>query len=302
MCPIRTLLSLIFLIIATIGQAQNSSKQLKKAYKKNSTELLNQFFLDWNKEIPSLSDVEYETYNDTIKQAYNVFTAFYKPLQIDSLGGSEMGNDIYKNAKYLIVQDDIWIYFTEKINYCSDAYIDTLVYKKVLEAFHGDTVRINTFYYDSNWRANNMFRQVIEDSIRTYKSWKVDSIMNFRPKINCDGRLPLYLTSKYSQILNKFLGNEYSPLGFGGLMNPARATGESEKRKDFLENFIKIWYGHWGGYWQLYSYPIAQSIIFDKDMKYAIVNYKMIYEGGKSILKNTNGNWKLIYAKRTWIE
>ena len=85
-------------------------------------------------------------------------------------------------------------------------------------------------------------------------------------------------------------------------MNIARSTGKSENRKKFLENYIKIWYGHWGGYWQLYSYPTASSIIFDKDMKYARIYFRMVYEGGEAILKNENNKWILISAKRTWIE
>ena len=69
-------------------------------------------------------------------------------------------------------------------------------------------------------------------------------------------------------------------------MNPARSKGESEKRKMFLENYIKIFHGHWGGYWQLHSYPEAESITFDKNMEYARVDFRLVYEGGFAILKN----------------
>ncbi len=85
-------------------------------------------------------------------------------------------------------------------------------------------------------------------------------------------------------------------------MNPARSSGESEKRKAFLENDIKIWYGHWGSYWQLDSYPVVYSITFDKRMLYARVDFRMVYEGGEAVLKKKNGQWVLVTSKRTWIE
>lgn len=122
------------------------------------------------------------------------------------------------------------------------------------------------------------------------------------PAVESTDKKPLYLNSKYNEILNAFLGNKHLPLGAGGIMNPARSKGQSAKRKMFLEKFIKIWYGHWGGYWQLISYPEANSITFDKEMKYARIDFRMVYEGGEAILKRENGIWKLISAKRTWIE
>jgi len=131
------------------------------------------------------------------------------------------------------------------------------------------------------------------------KSHLADSIMNFRPSINCNNKKPLYLTSHYDSILNNFLGNKYFQLG---VMSPATAKDESKKRQAFLEHEIKIFYGHWGGYWQLFSYPVAYSITFDKQMHYAKVNFRMVYEGGEAILENQSGRWVLISSRRTWIE
>ena len=37
-------------------------------------------------------------------------------------------------------------------------------------------------------------------------------------------------------------------------------------------------------------------------MNNAIVKFTMVYEGGEAILKKINGKWKLLSAKRTWIE
>jgi hypothetical protein len=83
-------------------------------------------------------------------------------------------------------------------------------------------------------------------------------------------------------------------------MNTAQAKGESLKRQQFLQNFIKIYYGHWGGSWKYLTYPSIGALVLDKDMKYAKIIYGMIYESGEAILENKNGAWKLIAIKRIW--
>jgi hypothetical protein len=85
-------------------------------------------------------------------------------------------------------------------------------------------------------------------------------------------------------------------------MKPARSKGESAKRQRFLEERIKIWYGHWGGYWQLISYPEAYMITLDPELTYARVSFRLVYEGGYAIFKRVDTHWVLVTAKRTWIE
>jgi len=110
------------------------------------------------------------------------------------------------------------------------------------------------------------------------------------------------LTNYYRRLLTSFLGNTYKPFAEDDIMAPARAKGESQRRQKFLENDLRIFYGHWGGYWQLYSYPTISSLTFDKSFRYAIIYYEFIYEGGEAYLKKVNGIWTLISAQRTWIE
>ena len=68
------------------------------------------------------------------------------------------------------------------------------------------------------------------------------------------------------------------------------------KKKQFLENYVKIF-----DYKPL-TPPIVYSITFDKVMKYALVHYGMIMEGGHAFLKKENGKWVIISAKRIWQE
>lgn len=299
----RALLTILFFLIWTVGQAQTAGQLLEKAYKKKSKQILKQFFQNWNQEIQPISEMELNTLNDTIRQTYNVFTAFYKPQRIDSLGGSEWGNKIYKNVDFLVIQDFIKIYFTDKL-YWTEQEIDDYVVDYINKNIKEDSERQELLKRVDGKLSQRVVARFRPDGNIFFERTDslLDSIVNFRPIINCYGKLPLYLSPKYSDILNAFLGDKHLPLGAGGIMNPARSIGQSEKRKKFLERYIKIWYGHWGGYWQLYSYPTAYSVTFDKEMKYAKVDFRMVYEGGEALLKKDNGKWILISAKRTWIE
>ncbi len=293
---------ILFLLFTASANSQSPRQLLDNAYKKKSTELLKQFFLQWNENIPSISNAELSGLNDTVRQTYKAFTAFYKPHSIDSLGGSEFGNDVYKDVEFLIVQNSIRIYFTEKVFYNeqeTDDYVVEYLTKNISDSTSQKLLkRTNGKLSDEVLEKFGPNENVF--AVRNYTM--TDSIVNFRPAINCNSKLPLYLTSSYEKLLNSFLGNQHIPLGTDDIMNPARSIEQSEKKEKFLENYVKIWYGHLGDYWQLYSYPEAFKIIFDKDMQYALIPFRIIYEGGVAMLKKENGDWKLIWIGRRWIE
>jgi hypothetical protein len=255
-----TVLSLLLLYSGTFAQKRDSL--LFSAYKSKSVAQLKFFFESWANEVTAIADQS--THNDTIKNVYLVFQAFYDPKDISKSGGSEWGNDIYKNADYLLVQDRIYY-----------GIVDSLIRSDL---------------------------QPKQDSVIFKRAIDYDTLKNFRPQIIFSDAKAIPLTRTYDSLLNRFLGNHHYKIATGNIMSPARSKGESEKRKQFLENYIKIWYGHWGGYWQLYSYPYVSRITFDRNFQNAIVDYRMVYEGGYAYLKNINGNWTIVRAKRTWIE
>lgn len=278
------------------GHSQTPDELLYNAYDKKSTKELVRFFERWNNDIPSVSDSELSIVSDTIREAYRVFTTFYRPTDIHSLGGSEWGNNIYKEADFLIVQNSIDIYFANKVFFTardSDEYLVEYINK-----YFADSLKQKYL-----GRYNNRLSQMLYENFGPeIKEVLTDSIRNFRPRISCGSKKPLYFSSGYRKVLNDFLKNEHFDLGSGNIMTPARSMGESEQRQKFLEREIKIFYGHWGGYWQLLSYPVAYSIIFDSQMHYAKINFRMVYEGGEAILENQNGQWVLLSSRRTWIE
>src|SRR6187402_799552 len=104
-----TALTITFLLAATLSHGQQQAQLLSKAYKTKSSALLRQFFDNWAKETPPLSENEIEKLKDTVREAYKVYRAFYHPFNIGELGGSEWGNDIYSKVSWLVVQRDIWV-------------------------------------------------------------------------------------------------------------------------------------------------------------------------------------------------
>jgi hypothetical protein len=298
--------TLLYIIIFTfgfieVGFCQSQANLLKKAYKKKSIKKLNRFFENWANETPdNVALVE----NDTILEAYKVFEGFYKPTQPSLIGGSEWGDSIYSNVKYYIVQSElINIGFATKV-YFTQVEKDSIIFSKIYDIHRTDTTMREIWIHNYREGKLSIATELFEsDSIVKRAKIFIDffSVPNFFPKIDNNDKA-VYLTSRYSKILNNFLGKTHSELGDDGIMNPAQAKGSSKKKKDFLDGFVKIFYGHWGGYWQLITYPYVFSITFDKDMKYAKVEFRMIYEGGEAILEKQGNKWVIIHGERSWIE
>jgi len=264
----QNLLISFFLLITICCFGQKRTQLLSKAYQTKSIQLLDTFFRNWIIETKALSIESFNSLNDKTKEVYNVFQVFYNPKDLDKIGGSECGNDLYKNAKYLVIQNQVIYEIGDSITVASN---DTLNYINYI------TTKDNS-------------------------AFPTDTLKNFRPNINLDSSKTVVLTKDYDDLLNYFLGSKHTKLGIGNIMAPAKSSGESKKRQEFLEKFIKIFYGHWGSYWQLYSYPTVQKIRFDNSFTNAIVYYRMVYEGGEAYLKKINSKWTLIKAERTWIE
>jgi hypothetical protein len=274
-----------------------------KSYEHNSKKELKLFFDIWKKQQQPITKNELLKKNDTTKNVYNVFNIFYNPLNIKKLGGSEWGNKIYKKSKYLVIQNKILIYFTDKIYYTEKETEDYAI--EFINRVIKDKEKRNKFLERKDGKLSDFVLERFspsEDYDRNDKEIITDSIVNFNPQINCKDKVPVYLTNSFEKILNDFLLAEEDNFGNNNIMQPAKAKDESEKRKYFLANSIKIYKGHWGGYWQLHSYPTVSKIVFDKKMEFARIDFKLIYQGGEAILKNENGVWKLIESKITWIE
>jgi len=268
MKPSLLLLALLLASVLSCGQRQDSL--LMKAYQTKSNASLSKFFNQWAHETPSLSAAEWEKLNDTLQNVYVLYEKFYNPLDLKKVSGSEWGNDIYKKAHFLLLQDRIRF-----------GFVDTLDRDILLQKVYVETASYLHVTMDSVIKAS---KEPGNQSWTTILGWpkpkKYDSVIDFRPRVLFAYPQTVVLTGGYRDLLNRFLGNQQLPFAARNIMAPARSRGESVKRKQFLEQDIKLWYGHWGGYWQLLSYPAIGSITFDRTFQHALINYELVYEGG----------------------
>ena len=288
---------LVLLIIIGLTyqvQGQSQSDLLNKSYNEKSLELLCQFFDNWSNET-SISDSDYRELNDTSKAIYNVFKEFYKPTQLSRLSNSDWNDSVYLKSKYFIVQNSIdKILFTYKI-YFTDSEIDSFATAKISFLYKADTLKKNELLK----RENGKLKKHIIDAFGP-KYWQqydsksiiVDSLFRLYPLIDYSEIKPLILTSKYEKLMNEFLGAKY------GLKKNIKKDYQS--RKEFLDNLITFHSGDYG--WNLVTYPYVNSITFDKNMKYAKIEFEIFRRGGIAILERKGNNWRIIQIERTWVE
>ena len=279
---------------------------LEEAYQKQDTTKLYEFFDHWAEDVTSNENdpTNSEWLNERVAEAHKVFAAFYQPLQLEKIGCEPLP---YQDYPYFIVQNNLF-----KISIA-----DTLPFKPdELEAYYTD--RIRQAYPDDSTRQKvleylqrevNLGRMsLVFDDDFFYEPWgkiETDEIVRnieFRPQVSFPGKKIVYLTDRYEKILDEFLGDQHVDLGTENIMQVAYAKDESRQRMEFLMKAAKIFYGHWGGYWQYETYPKANSIIFDREMQRAIVYFRFVYEGGEVYLEKKDGEWTIYSGRLTWTE
>ena len=294
------------LLLCSALRAQNPSQAalLEQAYQDSSVTQLYKFFDNWSAEI---SSNENNAPNQWVAEAHKVFKAFYQPLQLDKIGcGGFESRFSYQDLPYFIVQntlyeisvtdtlpfkpDEFEAYFTNRIN---QTYSDDSIRKKWIEYLHDEKSFGNILWLDGIFDIPNWEKLAIS---------AVDSSIEFRPQVSFPDKKIVYLTYDYVQLLNNFLGNTYINLEENNIMQPAYSKDESHRRMQFLSKAAKIYYGHWGGYWQYETYPEAYSIIFDTRMQRAVVNFRFIYEGGVVYMEKKDGKWTIFSGELTWME
>jgi len=253
----------IIIIFSPLICYSQSIDDLQVAFTKKSDEKLLQFLDYWNTSIKTNED-SISFGSDLRKDVVEIYKRFYNPFELSKIGEGEWGDSLYTMIKYVIIQNRI----------------DFVVLKE-------DSLENNENY---------IFSQ--EDS----SVLQMDSIVDFKPDITFPQTKTLYLTEDYKETLNKFLNRKHHPLGFRGIMNAARAKGSSLEKVRFLNKFLLIIHGHWGGYWYIETHPYVGRICFNKNLDFAKVYFRLVYEGGEAILKKENGKWQLLSSRLTWIE
>ena len=301
---IVTLILLLVLCIEIQGQSPAQADLLRKAYSKHSKSLLYSFFDNWSDEI---SSNENESPNKWVAEAHKVFAAFYQPLELEKIGYKSEDKDLYKDSRYFIIQDTLQnIYMADSIPFAPDE-LESYYISRIEQKYPNDSIRKGYMKMVEREKYNRELAPVFDIDYSAFSSigiptTEVVSNISFRPPVQFTDRKIVYLTSKYKRLLDNFLGNEHIGLGTENIMQVARSKGSSRKRMEFINNACNIFYGHWGGYWQYETYPVATSIVFDSKMQRAVVYYRLVYEGGVVMLEKLNGRWTILSGRLTWIE
>lgn len=282
----RILLHAILLLFSINSFGQDLSKSLKYAFKKSDKDSLRSILTAWNLNIaPNEKNIE-----DKFEQAvYSIFNEFYTPFQPERLGSYKRDDSIYID-KLAIIQN--------KIKYAIAEFPDP---DTIMLSIKKDTLSLSEC--EQVFGKDNITYQLYEElKYPKIKTEDEKEILDFRPETMLPNERRLYLASPYKKELIKFLGNQHASLGFGGLMNPARATKKTFRRQTFLNNYITVIYGHWGGYWHLETHPEISLVIINPSLTRAFLFFRLGYSGGDAILEKRNGDWKLIESRLTWME
>jgi hypothetical protein len=288
------LLHIIIGLFAFSAFGQNvEEKLLKYSFKNNDVDSLDMFFTKWEKEFQPISQKQFENLSDTLKDVYEIFSDFYTPQDLRRIGGSEWGDSLYFGVDFMIVQNRI-----------DFSIVETLDKKKIILTYLNNNVKDSSIYenYPETFLKDTTDYSLGFTYFSSIEYLHEDSIMDFRPIVNIDSIGVLFYKPEYTRTIARFLKNKHHKLGFGGIMNPARAKGKSKTRLDWINTKVKIFQGHWGGYWQMTTYPSVNQILIDKERETALVYFRMVYEGGEALYKKIDNKWALIESKLTWIE
>ena len=162
--------------------------------------------------------------------------------------------------------------FSKVSYFITQPTIDVVVTKNIVKDIH------------SNGFSNSIYSATLKD---------------FRPRIKGDTKA-LFLDDYHSYLIKEFLGDEEIQAGHSGIMSTSKAVGESERKQKFLNQYVQIYHGHWGG-WRFATDPTITVINFNEKFEKAVVHFSLVYQGGEAEYKFKGGKWILVKSELTWI-
>lgn len=289
----RSLLVLILLFLNIVCFAQNEQLELlEKAYATKSDSLKQLFFQNWENEIKPYTEAELLQFNDTILEAFKVYEAFY----LTNLKKKQY----FLKKKYLLLQNQLSISFTDKIYYNNDEINEYIVKNIQSKTSLTDSVKLillkrsNGKYSD---KTIDKYGPKIKALDWTNKNdiLKIKDLDNFRFKSNRIKKNVLFFSSKYDTIFDKYLGERYKRRVDQKIIK--RNKDLQVAKCKFIETHIPATNGMLGKY--IGAFPLIGDIIFDKNKEFVIVNFNFGGESGYAILKKNKFKWKIIKQKIT---
>lgn len=278
---------------------QNEVKLLNKAYKKQSVELLKEFFENWYNKNPTISKLELDTLATLEKEAYNVFTSIYTPIELDSSVNKSIPS-FYTNIKYFIIQNRISISVVDQLDY-SKEQVDSIIWNNAKLNSQKDSMIMKKFL-TGNKKQGRMFDRWYTMYYLDFIDKKAillgDTINNFKPFIKYSNVKPLYINSNYIKIIETFLGKIFFDKNIASskkLQNEKRISLEKLK---FLNSISKgIFYGCFTGDCYRFIWgPSVKSITFDKNIRFARAYYWTNSDSQYlvQLRKNSIGKWEIV--------
>jgi hypothetical protein len=257
--------------LVVLGQKNDPQlKLLTKAYKKNSAELMSEFLNNWIAEVPPMSEDEFLQLNDTIREAYKLYS------QIHSSG-------VFANELWITAVDTIFFSTTEEVdNYVLEQikkYDTENEYQAQLDRkINGKRLSEKHYWH---YEPTPGPQQIIIN--------RSDNITDFRPFLPNQKRVYI-LNKKYGDIIYKF-------------SNTPKSLEEKRKRCEFLNKYVsaEIRCNPFGCSCRIMTNR-THSIKISKDLKTALANYSTEHSGWIVCYIKKGGYWVKTREKRTWIE
>ena len=291
------LLSAIFVSICIFGQTNENPLEI--AARARGNKLYDDFFEKWAKEVKPISSEEFLKLNDTAREAYNVFTAFYDPVK-NHVSSRGPGFDRYEKSKYIVIQDSMPVFISDKPLF-KQVGKDTIEIETLNDDWE-DSIYI--IHYQSRYKkwVGELLWKKRGDTSKHYDHL-FDTLINFRPQVKLVDKMTLYLTPQYFKTMSDYL-NASSIVGprvnegvdFGSLVKFIW------KRKRRLDKYVSAYFADFSSYgyvhlyrWLISSYPQVFSITFDHSLQTAKVEFSMhSVDIGMALYKKENGQWKQI--------
>jgi hypothetical protein len=137
-----------------------------------------------------------------------------------------------------------------------------------------------------------------ESDVPDYSNY--DSIVDFRPEIDLEGKSTLYLVPDYHEAILYFLNPSYNPLENTPIFE--EVSEESWNRYEYLRQQLAIIPGHWGNYWHLETHPYIDYLTIDNALQKATVHFRIGYMFGEAEFQKSLLGWDMTSSDITAIE
>jgi hypothetical protein len=283
--PANILIGLI--LTSSFAFSQDLYQDLDKAYRKKSIDMADRFFTDWREQS---EPVHISDLNDTLAQVYSLFDSFFNPLKLSDLGADIKFDSVYLDSKYFIVDNQINVYVNDKV-FHPVRELDSLKRveaKRLLKSDSTDREKVqklvDTFFpIDYGYNRYGSINSVL-----------IDSIIDFRPYTSLSDNELLYLDNDYKKAIQLFLGADKYLLD-NNHFQQTLSNRQIKKRLNFLKPNVTIRKG-WHFDFHYLGYPEPFTIVFDKDFKYARIDYWISEKTGFAIFERVDNDWRLIFG------